>query len=321
VNPPHSDALPKIVFITDRNRESNPRSDLAFGHKQLATWDLTCGEVKALGDGSREVGELYDRNLLSADTAKFVRGADNCTSFIFTRATDRRVLVLLHGFNTTFVDAIRRAVSFGQDVRYSGLIVVWSWPSYGQIGAYPLDESRNTWTAPHFSAFITNLFDKVPDLKVDFMAHSMGSRVLLQFISNNVRDKMISSVTFAAADVDAAKFKDKLSRNGLPISFGDDAVPTLYASAYGWALWISQKLHRDSKRAGVGGEDILDLPGLDSIDVNVPGYSTDGHSYIFDHSNPLQDFESLVRTQAHAAQRGLLSVRRRDGTSYFRINP
>jgi hypothetical protein len=71
----------------------------------------------------------------------------------------------------------------------------------------------------------------------------------------------------------------------------------------------------------MGGDDVLGVPGLDSIDVNVPGYSMDGHSYIFDHSSPLQDFESLVTTKSRAAQRGLLSIQRRDGTSYFMINP
>jgi esterase/lipase superfamily enzyme len=198
------------------------------------SWSLSCGEVRALRDGAREVGQLYDRNLLSADIGKFVTGVDDCTRFISTQATDRHVLVLIHGFNTTFVDAIRRAASFAQDVHYPGLIIIWSWPSYGEIGAYSLDESRNAWTAPHFRTFITNLLDKVPDLKVDFMAHSMGGRILLQFASSNIRagsTPSIPSITFAAADIDSEEFKGKLSGNGLPISLGNDGVSTLYASA------------------------------------------------------------------------------------------
>jgi Alpha/beta hydrolase of unknown function (DUF900) len=123
-------------------------------------------------------------------------------------------------------------------------------------------------------------------------------------------------LTFAAADADPGEFRAKLSnRTRLVADASAARLITLYASAYDNALTLSRLYHKHGARAGWGGPDILVMPGLDSIDVNLSG-----HSYVFDHPYALQDFETLFKRQNHAADRGLTRMSR-GSEFYYIINP
>jgi esterase/lipase superfamily enzyme len=53
----------------------------------------------------------------------------------------REVLVFIHGFNTTFEYATRRAAQVAADLGFNGAPVVFSWPSAGSAG--PLAYQRD----------------------------------------------------------------------------------------------------------------------------------------------------------------------------------
>jgi esterase/lipase superfamily enzyme len=236
---------------------------------------------------------------------------------IARRVNNNNILVLLHGFNNTFPGTLSRAGSFVQDIGYDGLVIVWSWPSYGWRTAYRFDEQSVAWTMPHFIQFFQDIKAKERKLKLEFLAHSLGSRILMRLLFET-HTEIADSATFAAPDADIDEFKTQLSAHmsGSSVASAPNVFETLYASAYDGALWLSKTYHRRDKiRAGWGGPDILVMPGVDSVDVNISG-----HSYLFEHPYPLHDFETLIKQQLHASGRGLAQVRR-GADIYYVINP
>jgi esterase/lipase superfamily enzyme len=215
--------------------------------------------------------------------------------------------------------AVTRAASFIQDINYQGPVIVWSWPSQGWLGGYEDDERAVVWTTPHLIDFFRVLKSQASpavNLKLDFLAHSMGSRILLQLLFTT-HDDVAASSTFAAADADPGEFRSKLSNGIVEPAVVSSTAPlrTLYASAYDRALSASKLYHKHGARAGAGGADILIMSGLDSIEVNLSG-----HSYVFDHPYALQHFETLFKRHNHASDRGLARLSR-GSEFYYVINP
>src|ERR1700687_3262651 len=150
---------------------------------------------------------------------------------------------------------------------------------------------------------------KDPSLHIDYIAHSMGGRILLKFLFDIRGKPSAAYATFAAPDIDSGQFRNQASAARVPLL-------TLYASAYDSALMASKIYNAAaSPRAGAGGNDIIVLPGMDSIDVNLGG-----HSYVFDHPSLLQDIHSLARNHIGAESRGL-TPRIRGADTYYVIDP
>jgi esterase/lipase superfamily enzyme len=274
---------------------------------------LICGEVHLARDSVREVGKSYNVAKIAVDSAKFVSGRSQCVDYVLSQIRGAsHALVLVHGYDNSFSDVVSRVAGFVEDINYEAPIIIWSWPSQGWIGGYKKDEAASKWTTRHFIEYFRAL--KSSGVKLDFLAHSMGSRILMQLLFVT-KEKVASSSTFAAADADREEFKTQVSPDGVQQVRASASFNTLYTSEYDGALWMSKLYHRHNPRAGWGGKGILTIPGMDSIDVNISG-----HSYLFDHPYPLQDFETLIKTQTHASGRGL--IRESGGSGeYYVINP
>jgi esterase/lipase superfamily enzyme len=258
---------------------------------------------------------LYNLDKLKVDFHTFATGADACINNIIDAARDtaNRIVVFTHGYNNSFSNSIARGAALAQDIDFGGLLVVWSWPSEGArfgngwLGSYRFDETgSNPWSIPHFSDFFARLMSRNPDLGVDFLAHSMGSRIVLQYLFD--QHLAAHSTVFAAPDVERGEFSRKLLGAATPLE-------TMYASGYDFALWTSWIYHHHDTRAGTGGNSILVLPQMDSIDVNLVG-----HSYLFELPLVLQDFKKILVNGTPAALRGLKPIPRGTDT-YYILNP
>jgi esterase/lipase superfamily enzyme len=224
----------------------------------------------------RRVGKTFPQQLISIDTEELISGRDECIALILNRAKalkTRHILLLLHGYNNSFADAIARARALADDIQFKGLVVVWSWPSQGEWSTYPDDEKAVGWSTDHFIDFIAALMAAAPNaLDVDFVAHSMGSRILVA-MARSLRTALV----FAAPDVDNDKFSQGMS----PRYF-----QTLYSSANDVLLQVSAKFH-DGPRAGSHHENGIPLitSGVESIDAILSG-----HSYVYEDPRALRDF-------------------------------
>jgi esterase/lipase superfamily enzyme len=113
---------------------------------------------------------VLPRDAFERDVRKFLAGLD---------PSDRNVLVYIHGFNTGFDDAARRAAQLGFDLQVRGITVLYSWPSRGNVAAYLADLSAIEASETQIADFLLAVSALADRGKVHIVAHSMGNRGLL----------------------------------------------------------------------------------------------------------------------------------------------
>jgi esterase/lipase superfamily enzyme/TRAP-type C4-dicarboxylate transport system substrate-binding protein len=305
---PKAVALSPAFFATDRNDEGGPALATRFGSRRLDPFEFSCGY---LGAPKRHSGEPQ----IPAAARENAKGAEACAKLIVDRtraAGAKKILILIHGFNTNFEGLLWRTLQVGSELDYDGAIVGWSWPSEGSAFSYGFDEDSNAWSEPHLAELVSEIASTGPDLQLDFVAHSMGNRILLQMLREFGQARVsyrIGAAVFAAPDVAQDIFRDQIrmaKRIGV--------IRTLYASQYDHAIRISESIHK-APRAGSGGDGILVVNGVDSIDARLSG-----HSYLFDEGKAIMDFRQVVNQATVAAERGL-EKREKSGADYWVIEP
>jgi len=201
---------------------------------------------------------------------------------------DRNVLVFLHGFNTSFDDAARRAAQLGFDLKVPGITAFYSWPSRGNLSAYLTDVSSIEASEEHIAEFLIKLTALAPRGKVHIIAHSMGNRGLLRAMHRATTQAALRAGTrfgqifLAAPDVDANLFRQLASvypqvseRTTLYVADQDKALAALE--------WVGE-----SGRVG-GAPPVLVLPGIDTVRVRGSGLFQLGHSYVAEELDVLRD--------------------------------
>ena len=305
---PRNRENPPVLFVTDRNDNKTLDYATRFGSRRLEPFGPTCG---VLGVPSPSMAEPT----LPPAPKALPKGESDCVRLIVEQARasgSSKVLFLIHGFNNSFEYAATSVLKLAANLNYAGTIVAWSWPSEGSAFGYAYDEDSLIWSEPHLARLVRDIAEAAPDLQLDFAAHSMGSRMLLQILRDfgQARANLpIGEAVFAAADIAQDVFKEQIK-----LAQKVATIRTLYASEYDRAILISESYHR-APRAGSGGADILVIDNVESVDVEISG-----HSYVFDEPKALHDFKQIVDRAITAARRGLVS-RVKDGATYWVIQP
>jgi hypothetical protein len=91
------------------------------------------------------------------------------------QSSGRQVFVFVHGYNVAFEDAARRTAQIAYDLAFSGVPILYSWPSGGQPHRYPVDEANVEWSIQHFKDFLKML----PNYRGRKLCISSRSAVLL----------------------------------------------------------------------------------------------------------------------------------------------
>ena len=112
---------------------------------------------------------------------------------------------------------------------------------------------------------------------------------------------VIPNLRFAAPDIDAGVFHQRLSR----LNRHAHRV-TLYASSADKALAASRSFH-DFTRAGESGLSLIVASGLDTIDASTVETDFLGHSYFGSSDTVLRDLFDLVRYNASPDDRFALT--------------
>ncbi len=297
-----------LLFVTDRNDEKTLDYATRFGSKRLDPFELTCG---LLGAPAPSMDEPH----LPPAPKNLTKGEDECVRLIVDQAKASgfsKILFLIHGFNNDFEYVATRGLKLAANLDYAGVVVVWSWPSEGSAFGYAYDEDSATWSEPHAAELVRDVAQAAPNLQLDFAAHSMGNRILLQMLREfgQARENLpIGAAIFAAPDIAQDVFKEQI-RLARKVA----TIRTLYASQYDRAILISESYHK-APRAGSGGANILITGNVESVDAKLSG-----HSYVFDEPKAMQDFKQIVNKETMAASRGL-EARAKGGATYWVIEP
>lgn len=226
---------------------------------QPAKWgsDLTLNEVRPAD--SRD------------DIAAQIRAA------LDTDEPEKRAVVYLHGYNTTFEDAALRAAQLDADLNIPGITSFFSWPSHAEFLGYLADKERAQESLFYFLEFLRMLHDQAEVDRIDLIVHSMGNQIFTDALTFLVADAHnsgipLGAVIMAAPDVSTNLFTRKTA--GLGAHAGN---ATMYVSAKDLALKVAQKLQQ-GPRAGAC-PPVTVVNGIDTIETTDADLSLLGHGY------------------------------------------
>jgi esterase/lipase superfamily enzyme len=227
--------------------------------------------------------------------------------------------VFVHGFNTSFDNALYRTAQIAYDLKFDGAPFLYSWPSGGAVASYTYDRGSVEQAEPTLGEFLKMVVQKSGAKSISLIAHSMGNELLLRVLQT-LRPKVpkgvtISQVILAAPDVDRDKF-NIIAREITNFAKG----VTLYAASNDRALGYSAKFWGGVPRAGdvpANGGPLI-IPGVDTIDVTA--VSTDAlglnHSGYAENPALLDDVKALMEFGLRPPDKrikGVLTVKMPDG--------
>jgi esterase/lipase superfamily enzyme len=230
-----------------------------------------------------------------------------------------QALVFVHGFNTTFENAIRTTAQIKYDLGFAGPAIAFSWPSLGKPLPIPytVDATNAEWTVPFFVNFLKSISSRLGKKKIVLIAHSMGNRVLMQGMVRICNGQEVPSsvgkIVLAAPDLDREVFVDLASQ----FKHHNQHL-TLYASSRDEALVFSKGVNGHI-RAGDTTMGVTIAPDVDTIDVSNIETSFIGHSYYVDNRSIISDLYYLIR--GVQLPRFGLQQRSFDGHPYWFFQP
>lgn len=275
-----------------------PKQRKAFGTipRPLEVTLLSVSLYRAEEDPRKHftIGEL---TLLSDDNfAKFAKQLLSTSSRF-----SGQCFVYVHGFRNTFEDAVYRAAQMVVDMEFDGAAFVYSWPSQGRVAGYLADRDSADQSHAYFLEFVEFIDQSANCKKIHFVAHSMGTRLLVDTFFPSVGDSplarlpRVGQIILAAPDIEAGVLKSRapaIQRSGKSV--------TLYANGKDEALQWSKSLAGGFQRAGdvVDGRPVV-IPGIDTIDLTPMSKSTwfligENHNEYAERSHALTDIALLM---------------------------
>jgi esterase/lipase superfamily enzyme len=300
----------EIFFATDRTAPQTG-AKIAFGHAASET--LTFGKaLVALRVGAQPI--FFDRFNLHRRHAPSVHdvGAFDVVSLsILDRARilalvadsgarakgfDPKVLVFVHGFNTAFDEAVRRAAQISHDLGFDGPVFLFSWPSRGQSWSYETDQKTAANSRKTFSRFLVEDLAPLRPVKLQLLAHSMGSSVLVGahehiLAAGSLGDVGLDEIVMIAPDVEGNAFL-RVARE-----IGRAVKSTVYVANNDKALKLSECANRGARVGSFEGDKPVVAPFVDVIDVSEGSYYLDKwqHNRVFEHPLIFNDLRILLR--------------------------
>lgn len=158
--------------------------------------------------------------------------------------------VFVHGFNTTFTEAVFRLAQMTADANYDGVPILFAWPSEGNVTGYVADRDAATFSRDQLVDLLTELSGKQTTGQISIVGHSMGAWLSLEAVRQlriSQNDDVVRRlrVILAAPDIDLDVASAQLAVIG-PLS---PPILTL-VSRDDAALRISELLSRNRKRLG-----------------------------------------------------------------------
>ncbi|ARO13942.1 protein of unknown function DUF900 hydrolase family protein [Ketogulonicigenium robustum] len=217
-------------------------------------------------------------------------------------ANSEAVGLYVHGYNTSFQEAVYRMAQMRADVHMEGTPVLFSWPSAGSLGGYLADRDATDQSRTALVNLIIQLAERPgASKKVAILAHSMGARLTLEALMQlklmgrqNILDRL--QVILAAPDVDVDLFREQIGVIGPmhePI--------TILASSDDGILRFSQRVSGGHSRLGL----------VDVYDPEVQKIAADAGVRIVDITDVPSD------STAHSRYVGLIS----SGATSYAENP
>lgn len=219
VDVPHASIVDMLVMTTRAPSSTNGQ---LFSGERGDSRSLNEIVVSLPPDASRTIGEVQWPNSHPADPARdFVtlKVADMTREqadpwFRRVVANGHKLLIFVHGFNTTYEEAVYRFAQVVHDAGTRAAPILFTWPSRGDLLQYAYDKESATGSRDALEALLAraSVDPNVSDITV--LAHSMGNWVAMEALRQMaIRRGHISpkirNVILASADLDVDVFKSE----------------------------------------------------------------------------------------------------------------
>jgi esterase/lipase superfamily enzyme len=188
--------------------------------------------------------------------------------------------VFIHGYNTSFEEALFRLAQMAVDADLGGVPILFAWPSQAVMTGYLTDKEAIMASRDNLVALLVDLTDRRDDKDVTVFAHSMGAWLVMEALRQlklQGRDDVLSRlrVFLAAPDIDERVFQAQLAIIGRM-----RAPLTIFVSKDDVALRLAGLLAGNRRRVGAldvanpavaeasrrNGVQIVDISQLDAQD-------------------------------------------------------
>ena len=317
-----------VYFGTNRNPVYEQGALINFGKNRAAEVSFGICEViippgHRMGSiGSSLIRRLWNRkddrlrtsDIISLNEDLFWKHLASLTAKVKIR---ERPTLFVHGFNTSFDDAVLRAAQIGYDVGLNQGIGLFSWPSRRSILKYSADAAAADASAEHLAKFIVGFIGSSEHQSVNIIAHSMGCRCVLgalDYLSQTDMPSLqkVNQIILAAADVDAGVMP-RIARHAI----ASCSRATSYVSDKDKALKISGWL-QSFPRVGITPPTFI-LSGLDTIVVNDLSLGDFSHGYLGTSRTVLSDIFNLLRFNTPPEERHAIEKIAEDGNLYWKM--
>jgi esterase/lipase superfamily enzyme len=311
-----------LLYATNRRVKENPQIDDFYGYndtRRLAYGATTISIPSLHKPGELELPSLW-RLEWSSNSERYFQvksvtpldsvEAQSQIREALAHAKSKSLLLFVHGYNVSFLEASYRAAQLAYDLRFPGLTMFYSWPSAATTAGYLHDEESARLAVSIFN----ELLDDIASLKncdeLYIIAHSMGNRVVGDALAERVKTGKdvgkIRELMLAAPDINVEIFKSDIAPFLAKVAA---ARKTIYASSQDLALRASNVVHGFS-RVGDTKDGVIVYPTFDTIDASAvaPLLRSFGHSYVLDSSVVLNDVEDVFVWHRPASDRILRAL-------------
>lgn len=221
---------------------------------------------------------------------------------------ERETLLFVHGYNTTFSEAVFRTAQIVTDFEVTMPAVVFAWPSAGDPRGYLYDRDSVLFARDDLERTLRALLSR-PGERVFLMAHSMGAHLTMEALrqialkGDRALLDRLSGVVLVAPDIDPDIFSRQAAAIGtLPQPF------LIFITQRDRALSLSGFITGRKPRLGVLAEpgqiDRSDVQVIDVSDLAEGGPALN-HSVPFTSPTAISLLNSVM-TRAEREGRGLL---------------
>lgn len=218
-----------LYFVTNRKPQKNGgySTELSLTHSlgrivmQIPEAQVK-NRAKRISESLGQLEKARSGKLTTAKALKVVRSRPLKTPEQFAasvRSSQARsaifknqALVFVHGYNTNFNDAMKRATQLSFDLQFDGTLMPFTWPSQGKVSGYLTDVEHAQKSIDTLVTFLDQLRDTMPELKINLLAHSLGNKVMLNALCQIAKRKggkphNFGQVISAHADVSYDEFE------------------------------------------------------------------------------------------------------------------
>lgn len=217
------------IFIATTRARSSDKNKVFDASRSTA---LNFARVNVTVPVSHKVGQIERASRgKSDDPSKYFMATDaiaydNQYNFSEALRSDiaargGRVMIFIHGYNTSFDAAVYRMTQLAQDSGYGGTPVLFSWASGGKSTDYVYDKESASAARDQLETTL-RLLARSGARRIDIVAHSMGTWItmetLRQLAITGDRDLggRLGDVVLASPDIDVDVFKAQMQRYGRP---------------------------------------------------------------------------------------------------------